>query len=183
MSRVKVLVWEKVSLVVPEEQDIDLWYQWINDIENQKFLSIFWAIVSQKFEKEFFENLNNDDKQLTFSIYVEELKTTIWNIGLFNIDYKNSRCELWIAIFDKNSQNKWYWTESIRLMQKYVFEVLGLNKLYLKYISNNPRAWHTYSKLWFKEVWRMKQHEYRFWEYYDDVIMEMMRDEYISTKK
>ncbi len=184
MQRIKILTWEKVYLVVPEEQDIEVWYKWVNDIENQSFLwTMFWNIITYKNEKEYFENLNKDDKQLTFSIYVENIKKTIWNISLLNIDYKNSHCELWIAVFDKENQDKWYWSEAIKLIQKYAFEVLWLNKLYLRYISSNPRAWHVYSKLWFVEIWIMKQQEYRFWEYFDVVIMEILREEYLSTKK
>jgi len=181
MERVKVLTWERLSLVVPEKEDVKLWYKWVNDIENQAYLwSIFWTIISEKSEEEFFEGLNKNDNTITFSIYVEDLKKTIWNIWLIKIDYKARHAELWVAIFDKDNQNKWYWTEAITLMQKYVFEVLWLNKFYLRYVSMNTRAWKVYEKCWFKENWIMRDHEYRMWEYYDSVLMEMMREDYLK---
>lgn len=184
MERVKVISWNRVSLVVPEKYDIDLWYKWINDTEIQSFLwPVFWSIISKKSEEDFFESLNKDNKTLTFSIYSEELNKSIWNISLNSIDYKNNHSELWIAIFDKDNQNKGYWTEAIKLILKYAFEILWLNKVYLRYISNNSRAKEVYEKCWFTEVWRMKNHEYRFWEYYDDVIMEIFGDEYIEKDK
>ena len=180
-KRVKIIEWNNVSLVVPEKQDIELWYRWVNDIEIQSYLwSMFWTIISRESEEEYYNSINKDEKQLTFSIYVNKNKKIIWNISLMNIDYKNNHTELWIAIFDKDNQNKWYWSESIKLIQKYVFEILGLNKLYLRYVSSNDRAWKIYSKLGFIEIWRMKDHNYALWEYRDDVFMEIMKREYLN---
>lgn len=180
-KRIKILEWDKISLVVPDRQDIEIWYKWVNNIETQSYLwTVFWTIISRESEEKHFEWLNKDNTQLTFSIYINIEKKVIWNISLMKIDYKNRRAELWIAIFDNDNQNKWYWSEAIRLIQKYIFEVLWLNKLYLRYISNNTRAWKVYSKLWFKETWRLKEHNYVLWEYRDDVLMEIMKTEYLN---
>ncbi len=178
-KRVKIIEWKAVSLVVPEKEDIELWYRGVNDIETQSYLwSMFWTITSRESEEEYYNFLNKDEKQLTFSIFINNNETIIWNVSLMKIDYKNSHTELWIAVLDKNNQNKWYWSESIELIQKYVFEVLWLNKLYLRYISSNDRAWKVYYKLGFKEAWRMKDHNYVLWEYHDDVFMEITKNEY-----
>lgn len=179
MQRVKMLSWDRISLVVPEKQDIKGWYEWLNNIETQGFLwPIFGNIISLENEEKYYEDLNKNDKQLTFSIFVEETQKVIWNISLMDIDYKNSHCEMWIAIFDVESRWKWYGRESIQLIKKYVFEILGLNKLYLRYISHNTHAAKTYEKCWFVETGRMYQHNYRFWKYYDDVLMEILKKDY-----
>lgn len=181
MERIKVLTWEKVSLVVPEKQDINTWMHWLNDIETQAFMwPIFWNLITHENEEKYYENLNKDDKQLTFSILVLWQNKVIWNISLMNIDYQNRRCDLGVAILDINSREKWYWTDSIKLILKYAFEVLWLNKVKLKYIDINYRAKATYEKFWFKEVWRLKQENFRYGEYYDDIIMELMRDDYLK---
>ena len=39
MKRIKVLEGEKVALVVPEREDVEVWYRWINNLENQIFLA------------------------------------------------------------------------------------------------------------------------------------------------
>jgi len=182
-NRVIIMEWNPISLVVPEKQDVELWYKWVNNIEIQSYLlSMFWTIISKESEEKYFESLNKDDKELTFSIYINDEGKVIWNISLMNINYKNSHTELWIAIFDKDNQNKWYWSKSIQLIQKYVFEVLWLNKLYLRYISTNNRAWKVYSKLWFIEKGRLKDHHYTMWEYNDEVYMELMHKEFLNNK-
>lgn len=182
MDRIIILEENDICLSVPEIEDIDLWYKWVNDIENQSLLwSMFWTIISYKSEQDFFYSLNKDDSKITFSIFVNSLKKSIWNISLFDIDYKNSRAEIWIAIFDKNNQWKWFWTLAMKLIQKYAFEVLWLNKIYLKYIWFNKKAWKVYSNVWFIEVWTLKNHEYRLWKYHDLVIMELFKKDYIKN--
>jgi RimJ/RimL family protein N-acetyltransferase len=182
-KRVVIMEWKKISLVVPEKQDTELWYRGINDIETQSYLwTRFWTIISRESEEEYYNSINKSDKSLTFSIYIKWDNKIIWNISLMKIDYKNSHTELWVAIFDKEDQNKWYWTEAIKLIQKYIFTVLGLNKIYLVCSSINNRAWKVYSKLWFIEIWRLKGHFYTWWEYHDDILMEIMKNEYLSKK-
>jgi len=146
MERIKILSLEDVSLVVPEKDDILLWYEWINDVDIQsKIWSIFGQIITYKNEENYFENLNKDDKKLTFSIYIETIKKTIWNISLDNIDYKNSNAEFWIAIFDKGNQWKWYGTKAVKLAQKYCFEILWLNKLIFRVFINK---YHSLKDIW-----------------------------------
>jgi hypothetical protein len=38
-KRVRVLEGERVSLVLPEREDADLWYHGLNDLEVQQYLS------------------------------------------------------------------------------------------------------------------------------------------------
>lgn len=183
IKRVEVLTWERISLVVPEKQDVEVFYRWVNDIETQSYLGLVpWIIITREKEESLYDRFNKDNTNLTFSIYIKKEKRVIWTISLKKINYINSHTELCIVILDKNNQDKWYWTEAIKLLQKYVFEVLWLNKLYLRYISINKRAWKVYSNLGFKEVGVMKKHNYALWEYSDEITMEIMKEEYFEMK-
>lgn len=180
MDRVKVLIWDKVSLVVPDKSDVEIFYKWINNINIQSSLvNFFWRLSSFENEYKFYEKINTDEKNITFSIYLNETKKVIWNIVLVNIDYKNNHCELWLWIYDNKYYNKWFWSESIELILKYIFEVISLNKIYLKYISINENLNSFYSRFWFNEVWRLQEHYYRYWKYYDEVYMELNKNKYL----
>lgn len=179
-ERVKVLIWEKISLVVPEKKDINLWYKWVNDIETQTFISAnFWKIFYKEDEEEYYENLRKKENDITFSIMINENWKIIWNTSLHNISYKNRNCLFWISIFDKENQNKWYWTETVKLVLKYAFEVLWLNKVKLTYVWLNERGKKVYERVGFREVGRLKDEVYIKWSYYDDVLMEIFREEFI----
>ncbi len=178
-KRIIVINWEKISLIVPEKQDIEIWYKWINNIEIQSYLWLmFWSIISKEAEEKYYDNLNKNKEQLTFSIFINQDKKVIWNISLMKIDFRNMHTELWIVITDEKNLSKWYWTESIYLILKYVFDVLWLNKVYLRLNSKNTRAKKVYDKLWFIEVWRFKKHNYIFWEFHDEIIMEIFKEKF-----
>jgi len=183
MKRIKVLTWEKVSLVVPEKEDTKLWYAWVNDIETQSYLgSMYGEIISLEEEEKYYDDIIKDINTKLFCIYTEEFKKVIWNISLMWVDYKNRKAELWIAIFNKKQQNKWYGTESIKLMLKYAFEVLWLNKVNLRFIEFNKRAQAVYEKIWFKEVGRLKEEECRWTKYYDTILMEIFSRDFLNKK-
>lgn len=48
-DRIIILDWENISLVVPEKQDIEIWYKWLNNPEIQAYLwFLFWSIISKR---------------------------------------------------------------------------------------------------------------------------------------
>ena len=174
MERIKVLTWKTVSLVVPEKEDIKMWYKWTNDIETQSLLgSMYWKVIHLENEEDYYEIIRKSNDRRFFMIYVNSLKKVIWNIDLIWVDFQNRKATLWIVIFDKENREKGYWTESIKLILKYAFEVVWLNKVNLRFIDFNKRAESVYKKLWFKEVWRLKEESFRWWKFHDDIFMEI----------
>ena len=179
MNRIKVMEWEKVSLVVPEESDAVIWYEWVNNIETQFFLwSMYGEILTVEDEKEYFHMVRKDKTMRLFSLYANETKKVIGNISLINLDFQNRRSSLWIAIFDTTQREKWLGTEAMELMCEYAFDVLGLHKIQLEYIDTNTRAEAVYKKIGFQEVWRMKDHDYRKWKFYDCIMMEYYANDF-----
>lgn len=181
MERIIVLKWEKVALVVPEREDSVLWYKFINDIENQIFLNQRWRLASLEAEYEYYDNLKNRNDKKMLSIMILESKKIIWSISLFDISEKNNNAVLWVLLWDKQEQNKWFWTETISLMLKYWFEVLGLHKIKLEALETNSRAIRVYEKCWFKEYWRAKEEYFDWDKYFDTVCMEILRKDYFSS--
>lgn len=179
MERVKVMIWDKVSLVVLERKDIDLWYKGMNDLEVLQYIFVhFWQLFYRENEEEFYENLLKDKTNRTFWIFINSQELNIWNISLHHISEKDRTAELWVAIFDKEEQNKGHWTEAIKLILKYGFEVLWLRKVWLRYIDFNVRWEKVYERVWFKEVGRLKKENYIKWKYHDEVIMEIFKEEF-----
>ncbi len=182
-NRVKILEGELVSLVVPEKEDIQLWYQGINDIETQLYLWSLARITSLAAEEEFFSVIAKDSSQRVFTIYANQDQKNIWNVSLMEIHQMNRNAVVWISIFDKNYRSKGYGTEALSLLLKYAFEILGLHKVNLSYVVYNERWAACYKKLGFQEVGRRKEHWYSKGEYHDSIEMELMRSEYLLRKQ
>lgn len=179
MERIEMMVWEKISLVVPEREDVKVWYKGINDIENQIFLNQRWALISLEAEYEYYDKLKTLKNQKTFSIMVRENGKIIWNVSLMEISDKNRNAEMWIMISDKTEQNKGYWTEAIELILKYWFEVLGLHKIRLLVLSINSRAKYVYEKIWFRETWIFMEEIWDWEKYIDKIFMEIFRKDFM----
>lgn len=181
MERIKVLEWKRISLVVPEKQDIDIWYRWMNKIDIAKnLLNTFGNVWYREDEEEFYENQRKNKNNVMYSIYLNNEKKTIWNIGLNSIDKLSRRTEMWIAIFEEEYLSKWYWSEAIKLILKYAFEIIWLHKVFLRYVSFNKRWEKAYEKVWFKKCWVLKEHSYIMWKYYDEVYMEIFKKDFIK---
>ncbi len=178
MKRIKMLESERIALVVPEKEDAQVWYEWINDIETQAFITNFWNILHKETEEEYYETLRKNKSQKTFSIFVKDSGKIIGNISLFDINNISRNTTLGIMICDKEEQNKWYGTESMKLILKYAFEILGLHKVSLHYVDFNTRAGKVYEKVGFSEIGRQKEQRYIYGKYHDSVLMEIMRSEY-----
>lgn len=182
-NRVIITKWEKVALVVPEKQDIDLWYRWINNPEINKYLYFSNTIWTKEAEEWFYDTLNKEWWNKCLSIMNLSTNDIIWNIEFHNIDALHRRAELWISIFKKEQHSKWFGTESIKLMLDYWFKVQNYRKIKLEYFWWN-KAWEiVYSRIGFKEVGRCKEDYYSYGKYEDRIIMEIFKDEFYKKHK
>ena len=155
----------------------------MNNIEIWKnLIYTFWKTWFREDEEDFYEKQRQDKNSVNFCIYLEEEKKVIWNIDLTKIDKISRNSEFWVVIFDEKYLSKWYWTEAVKLLLKYAFEIIGLHKVYGRFVSFNKRWEKAYEKAGFKKVWVLKQQEYIMWEYYDQVLIEIFRDEYLKNK-
>lgn len=173
-ERVKIYSKSWISLVIPELEDAEVWYQWISKPEiNQYIGPLFWKLYSRESQEEYCKGLNKDWKNIVFFIYDEEKKEVIWNVELFNIDYVTRKAWLGIIILDLDNTSKWTWKSAVWMILDHAFKILWLNKVYLSVLWTNIRAIKCYEKCKFKEVWRYRDHWYRMWWYHDEVLMEV----------
>ena len=183
MNRIIILKKEKTALVVPEKQDVNIWVKWINDLEISQYITTYWTILTKENEEEFYNEMINDKNSRYFSIYSLTENKSIWNSILTWIAFNRWVAEIWITIFDKESQNKWHWSEVIKMLLEFWFNILWLRKLRLRVFWNNNRAKHVYEKVWFKNVWVFKKEYFRNWEFIDENIMEIFREDFLLQIK
>lgn len=111
-----------------ERSDIPKKVEWINNSENNQFLHYDIPISINGTEQWFDINQGRDDR---FDATIVADDVPCGTIGLLGIDRKNSKAEYYIAMGEVQLKGKGISTEASRLILKYAFRELGLNKVYL----------------------------------------------------
>ena len=123
--------------------DIKLKIDWINDPKNHQFLHYNLPLEYEK-TLQWFNNRNLEKRQ---DCIIEYNGTPVGVIGLLEIDKINKKAEYYITIGRDDFKRKGIATIASRLILKYAFEVLELNKVYLNVDSKNKAACTLYEKI------------------------------------
>ena len=83
---------------------------------------------------------------------------------------------------DKDYWNQGYGSDAMRLLLKYGFNSLNLNRIYLHVFDTNPRAIRAYEKVGFVHEGRLRQDIFLNGSYVDVLMMSVLRSEWTTEK-
>ncbi|WP_315120606.1 GNAT family protein [uncultured Clostridium sp.] len=174
---------EKVRLREYRKEDIKAAQNYVNDPEVKRLLNpgIPYPITLEDEEK-WVESLSSTKDEYSFAIETLEDSKYIGGCGINSIDWKNSVAVIGIFIGDKDYWGKGYGTDAIRILVKFIFEQMNLNKIKLNVFSFNERAMKSYKKCGFKVEGVLRQELYRDGKYYDDILMGVLREDWEQIK-
>lgn len=151
---------EEIILRAMEPSDIDLLYQWENDMALW-FISNTKTPYSRHTLKQYIENSHRDiyeNKQLRLMIDVKNSQSdsssnaTVGAIDLFDFDPYNRRAGVGILIYNKSHRRKGYARQALDLLIDYSFNVLGLHQLFCNISSDNQKSINLFSQAGFKTI-------------------------------
>ncbi len=137
----KVLENDYILLRAPEPEDLDLLYLWEND-------SSFWpagntrAPYSRFQLREYIAQAKNDlysDGALRLMICDKKSGDTVGTIDLFDFDLHHSRVALGLFV-DRCYQGQGFARQALQLTERYVFEFMKLNQLYVQIAERNKAS-------------------------------------------
>ncbi|MFQ3630186.1 GNAT family N-acetyltransferase [Roseiflexus sp.] len=175
--RPEVVPGERIFLSVLQRSDIPLFARWFSDLELTTYLGQPGMAYTYEQEEEWYERVIRDHDIKTFAIVVRDGQRLIGNVSLMNFDHRRQRAALGIAIGDKDAWGKGYGSEAVRLMCAYGFTFLNLYAIYLWVLGCNRRAYQAYLKAGFREAGRLRGGIVVNAQRYDDILMEITRDE------
>lgn len=155
--------------------DAGIYTKWMNDKEVTENLGGISKVITYKEEKDWIIKHNNG---YNFAIILRDGDRLIGNVSLNKVDLVNQTASLGIFIGEKEDRNKGYGKEAIKLILNYGFNSLNLNNIMLTVYSFNERAINTYEKVGFKKFGVRKNCYYRDGLVYDEVYMEILKDEF-----
>ncbi len=160
-------------------QDNHLYSTWMNDEEIRQYFSIY--PTSDTRGKERLELFYKDGKHIVFGVALKSDNRLIGLVGLKDINYVNQSAEFYIIIGDRAIQGKGYGTEATRLMFRYGFMELNLNRIQTQDIEGNIGGWRADEKAGMKHEGTLRQVILRFGKYHDVRVYSILRSEYVES--
>jgi RimJ/RimL family protein N-acetyltransferase len=167
----------RVRLRRIERSDIPIFVRWFNDPEIRSFLSMYLP-MSQAAEEQWFEKQLESDR-IIFGIETLDGKL-IGNLGFERIEWKNRWAEIGVVIGEREYWSQGYGTDAITTLLRFVFTEMNLHRVRLSVYDYNQRARRCYEKCGFVLEGRMRQAHYHDGHYHDELIMGVLRDEFLA---
>ncbi|MCM0647681.1 GNAT family N-acetyltransferase [Clostridium swellfunianum] len=175
---------EKVKLRAYKREDVPLACEYMNDAELKAHLGTdvpFPMTFDQ--ELRWYESLATAKDNYNFAIEDLETGKYIGGCGINNANWLSRVATVGIFIGDKSYWSKGYGTDAMKVLMKFVFEQMNMNKVKLFVFGFNKRAQKCYEKCGFKAEGILRQELFRDGHYYDEIAMGILREEWIENKE
>ncbi len=168
---------DRISLRPIELADEPLLRQWLNDPENWRSLKRFLPVNSLR-EREYIEKLYQSPAELVLGIALQDGGELIGVTGLHGIDTASRRATFGILIGPLDKQGRGYGTEAVRLMVRYAFRELNLNRISLSVFNFNQRGIRAYERAGFVREGCSRQAFWRNGAFHDELHYGLLREDY-----
>jgi RimJ/RimL family protein N-acetyltransferase len=159
-------------------QDNHAYSTWLNDEEIRRWFSIY--PTSDTRGKERLDNLYKDFKHIIFGVVLKSDNSLIGLVGLKEINYINQSAEFYVIIGDRSAWGKGFGTEATRLMIRYGFLELNLNRIQTQDMEENIGGWRADEKAGFKYEGTLREVIPRFGKYHDVRVYSILKREFLE---
>ncbi len=171
----------KICLRALEQDDLPHFVRWINDPETRRFMMMRFPL-SMTEEENWWEGFVTRQHDYIFAIEADD-GAYIGNIGLHGIERENRRALLGIIIGEKAYWGQGYGTDAVKAMLGWAFGYMNLNRVALTVYAYNERAIGCYLKCGFRHEGAMRQARYVDGQYYDELMMGILREEWLQGQE
>lgn len=177
--RVPVLKNKLVTLRPPRMSDAPNYCAWFANPEVTRFLERHEDPPTLREERKFLLEQPRIPN-LAFWVITTPAGEHIGSVSLMKIDREHGRAEYGIMIGDPRYWGQGYGTAAGRLVVRFGFRQLKLQRISLLVYAYNTRAYRSYRRLGFRREGRLRDHFYRDGVHHDAFVMGILRREYLS---
>ncbi len=176
--RLPVISGDRVFLSTLRREDVPHYVRWFNNLEYTTYLGAVGFAATVEAEESWYARASKrSDTGVTFAIVVANTDQPIGNVSLMEINHRHGIATLGIGIGDPAAWGKGYGSEAVRLMVEYGFYFLNLWNIQLWHVAFNERGHGAYRKAGFREVGRRRGAMVVGGQRYDEVLMDITREE------
>jgi diamine N-acetyltransferase len=151
-----ILQGPSIHLRMPEPADVDILYQWENDLAVWRVSTTVVPFSRFQMEQYVMNSLHDiyAERQLRLMIDLtsgQDPQKTVGCIDLFDFDPLNRRAGVGILIIPEERE-KGYASEALSLLIRYSFEFLQLHQLYCNITSRNDPSIRLFTNAGFEQI-------------------------------
>jgi RimJ/RimL family protein N-acetyltransferase len=160
-------------------KDIKKTLEWHNSKDIKQFYSGHPFPVNIEKEKNWYDKILKSNFPVTvFGIEIIKSKKLIGVSSLRDIDLLSKVAEFGIYIGDIQERGKGFAELATKLTLKFGFFDLGLNRIFLRAITENKKAVSLFEKCGFKKEGILRQAIFKKNIFYDEILMSMLKEEF-----
>ncbi len=149
--------------------------QWRNeDFVRKNF--IYQKPFTPETHRHWMKTMVETGRTVQFIIWERSSNRKIGSVYLRDIDSSNKKAEFGIFIGEADCLGKGYGKAATCLITSYAFSQLNLNKIYLRLLAHNKRAYQCYKNAGFVQEGCFKQDVILYSEPYDVIFMAKFAD-------
>lgn len=171
------LIGSRVYLRPLDLADAPVLTAWLNNPEVTRYLRLHRPLMPLA-EEAFLRKMSESERDIVLGIVTREPEQFIGVTGLHQMDACNRHVQFGITLGEKSAWGKGYGTEATRLMVRYAFDTLNLNRVWLHVYEYNERGVRVYQKAGFRMEGRLRQETFRDGRYWDTFVMAVLREEW-----
>ncbi len=171
-----IIYGNKIILRNIELSDTDNIIRWRNNDSVRKYF-INQTLFTKESHLKWMKEHVSTGKAHQFIIIEKENNISIGSVYVRNIDTIHKKAEFGIFIGEEKYRGSGIGLEATKLILRYAFEELGLNKVFLRVLSVNHAAIKSYSKAGFKYEGLFREDVCVNSEYLDIIFMGILKDE------
>lgn len=166
-------------------KDAKQFCRWLINTDLVRFLDATGKLTSPPTlaeEQEWIRAAKRSKTDAMFSVDTMEGEH-IGSVGFKKIDRHNRHAEFGIMIGNPRFWGQGYGTDAAKTLLRYGFRSLRLHRIYLFVFAYNIRAQKSYYKLGFKKEGVLREHLFQRGSFHNDIVMGILRKEFLSKKK
>jgi RimJ/RimL family protein N-acetyltransferase len=159
-------------------QDNHLYATWLNDQDIRRYFSVY--PTSDTRGKERIDNLYKSFGHIIFGVVQKSDNRLIGLVGLKDINMLNQTAEFYVIVGDRSIWGKGYGTEATKLMLRYAFLELNLNRVQTQDMEENVGGWRADEKAGFIYEGTLREAILRFGRHHNVRMYSILRKEFFE---
>jgi RimJ/RimL family protein N-acetyltransferase len=177
----KLFYGDKVKLSIAREEDAEIMVRWGEDSEYLR--NVDTEIAFPKTREQFASEGKTNTNEVYFRLRTIVDDDLIGFVAVHSIEWNNRTGLMAIGIGDSSNRNKGYGSDALKVILRYAFHELNLDRVGLEVIEYNKGGIRAYEKVGFQQEGRKRSVVYRDGKRYDIIVMGILRPEWEALHK